>query len=56
MLVESHLGQLNQINLKLIPTMAIVIIILNKTHPVVPSRAIKQKGVYYPAIKRNIIE
>ena len=29
---------------------------MDKTHPVVPSSAIKQKGVYDPAIKRNIIE
>ena len=35
--------------------MAIVIIILNKTHPVTPLSAIKQKGVYDPAIKRKII-
>ena len=34
--------------------MAIVIIILNKTHPVTPLSAIKQKGVYDPAIKRKI--
>ena len=35
--------------------MAIVIIILNKTHPVTPLSAIKQKGVYDQAIKRKII-
>ncbi|MNP34907.1 hypothetical protein D3C76_1282150 [compost metagenome] len=54
--VESHLGQLNQIILKDIPRTAIVIIIANNTQPVTPFKAIKQMGVYEPAISTKIIE
>lgn len=54
--VEIQRGQLNQTILKTTPLKATAAIIENNILPVVPFKLIKQKGVYVPAIKINIIE
>ena len=55
-MVEIHLGLLNQISLNEIPRIAISTSIPNKTHPFTPFKDIKQNGAYEPAIKIKIIE
>lgn len=54
--VESHLGHLNHIILNRIPQTAINVTSENIIHPLVPFKAIRQSGVYEPAINMYIIE